>query len=99
MELYLSSTQSYFKSFLSTQGSEIDAFKQIQGFQASATPAPITTLILSPFGRVKFTCKTEADIRKLHFITGHNTFLYGSVNGPKLLEKKNYTSQKACNKL
>ena len=51
-------------SFLSTQGSEMDgfAFEQIQGFQASATPAPITTLILSPFGFAKFTCKTEADI-------------------------------------
>ena len=75
MELYLSSTQRYFKSFSFSQGSGIDAFEQIQGFQASATPAPITTLILSPFGRVKFTCTTEADIRKLHFITGHNTLI------------------------
>ena len=51
-------------SFSSTQGSEIDgcAFEQIQSFKASATPAPITTLILSPFGCVKFTCKTEADV-------------------------------------
>ena len=51
-------------SFSSTQGSEIDgcAFEQIQSLKASATPAPITTLILSPFGCVKFTCKTEADV-------------------------------------
>ena len=51
-------------SFLSTHGSEMDgfAFEQIQGFKASATPAPITTLILSPFWFVKFTNKTEADV-------------------------------------
>ena len=45
-------------SFSSTRGSEIDgcsAFEQIQSFKASATSAPITTLILSPFGCVKFT--------------------------------------------
>ena len=40
--------------FPSTQGSEIEgfAFEQIQGFKAPETPAPITTLILSPFGCV-----------------------------------------------
>ena len=60
------------------------AFEHIQGLKASATPAPKTSLKLSgPFWCVKFTCNTEDDIRQIHFITGgHNTFLYGSVNGP-----------------
>ena len=51
-------------SFSSTQGSEMDgfAFEQIQSLKASATPAPKSSLILSPFGCVKFTCKTEADV-------------------------------------
>ena len=77
-------------SFSSTQDSEIAgfAFEQIQIFKAFAKPLPISTLILSPFGCVKFTCKTEADVQWIHFITGHNTFLYGSVNGPKLLGKR-----------
>ena len=49
-------------SFSSTQGSEIDgfAFEHVQGMKASATPAPKTSLIRSPLGCVKFTCKTEA---------------------------------------
>ena len=61
MELYLSFT---LLSFSSTQGSKIAgfSFEQIRVFKAFATPAPITTLILSPFGCVKFTCKTEADV-------------------------------------
>ena len=77
-------------SFSSIQGSEIDvfAFEHIQGFKASAKPAPITTLILSPSGCVKFTCKIESEVWYIHFITGHNTFIFGSVNGPKLLGKR-----------
>ena len=36
------------------------------------------------------------------YITGHNTFLYGSVNGPKLLGKRKQklkASKKVCYKL
>ena len=53
-----------YTKFSSTQGSGIDgfAFEQIQNFKASATPAAITILMLSPFGCLKFTCKTEADV-------------------------------------
>ena len=65
------------------------AFEHIQGLKASATPALKTSLVLSPFWCVKFTCKTEDDIRQIHFITGgHNTFLYGSVNGPIKLTRR-----------
>ena len=47
-------------------GSEMDGFalEQIKGLKASTTPATKTSLILSPFGCVQFTCKTDqADVR------------------------------------
>ena len=78
------------------------AFEQIQGMKASATPATKTSLILSPLGCVKFTCKTETYVSQIQFITGGSyTFLYGSVKGPIKLGKRKqklYIS-KVCNKI